>query len=195
MRYRVVKSAQIGDGVEIGDGSSVWDLVQIRENAHIGANCILGRGAYVGPGVTMGDNCKIQNHALVYDPASLGRGVFVGPAAVLTNDVYPRAIAPSGELKGAEGWESVGVTIGDGASIGARSVVLAGVNVGEWALVAAGSVVIRDVPPYAMVAGNPAVQKGWVGRAGVGLCFDGAGWTCPETGERYVENDGEIRPE
>ena len=71
----------------------------------VGENCTVGRGAYVGPGVEMGDNVKIQNYALVYDPARLGNGVFIGPAAVLTNDVYPRAIGPDGELKDTSAWE------------------------------------------------------------------------------------------
>jgi UDP-2-acetamido-3-amino-2,3-dideoxy-glucuronate N-acetyltransferase len=194
MTKRIVESAQIGEGVTIGDGTSVWDLVQIRENAALGTNCVVGRGAYIGPGVQIGDNVKIQNNALVYDPARLGDGVFIGPAAVLTNDVYPRAIDPSGELKDTSGWESQGVEVRKGASIGAGAVVLAGVTVGEWALVAAGATVIQDVPDFALVAGNPAVRKGWVGRSGRRLETAGnSAFRCRDTGDRFEEADGVLR--
>ena len=81
---------------QLGEGTSVWHLAQVREGAVLGANCVVGRGAYVGTGVRLGDNCKLQNYALVYEPAELEDGVFIGPAVVLTNDLYPRAITPDG---------------------------------------------------------------------------------------------------
>ena len=185
---RVQPSADVADDVVLGDGTSVWHLAQVRENASLGADCVIGRGAYIGSGVTMGDNCKVQNYALVYEPAVLGHGVFIGPAVVLTNDTYPRAVPVDGDLKSAADWEPVGVTIGDGASIGARSVCVAPLTIGRWALVAAGSVVTSDVPDHALVAGVPATRIGWVGRAGRRLSESGPGlWTCPETDERYRE--------
>jgi len=194
MTKKIVETAQIGEGVIIGDGSSVWDFVQIRENAVLGTNCVVGRGAYIGPGVQIGDNVKIQNNALVYDPARVADGVFIGPAAILTNDVYPRAIDPSGELKDTSGWESQGVDVKKGASIGARAVVLAGVTIGHWALVAAGATVIRDVPDYALVAGNPAVRKAWIGRSGRRLKPDGDNaYRCAHTGDRFEEADGVLQ--
>lgn len=184
----VVASADVDERAEIGAGSTVWHLAQVREGAVLGSNCIVGRGAYIGSGVQVGDNTKIQNHALVYEPARLGAGVFIGPAVVLTNDTYPRSVAPDGSLKGADDWEAVGVSVGDGASIGARAVCVAPLRIGTWAMVAAGAVVSRDVPDHALVVGVPARQIGWVGRAGRRLEEDGSGtWTCPETGERYRE--------
>ena len=136
----------------------------------------------------IGDNCKIQNYALVYEPASLGNGVFIGPAAVLTNDQFPRAVNPDGTLKSASDWEAVGVTIDDGASIGARAVCIAPVRIGKWALVAAGAVVTKDVPNFALVAGVPAKRIRWVGRMGLPLEDQGGGsWKCPESGELYRE--------
>ena len=123
-------------------------------------------------------------------------GVFIGPAAVLTNDTYPRAINPDGTLKSAYDWDPVGVTIREGASIGARAVCVAPVSVGRWAMIAAGSVVIRDVPDFALVAGVPAQRIGWVGRAGVQLESAGAGrWVCPLTASAYVETSGVLREE
>lgn len=193
MRARILPSAEIADTARIGEGSSVWHLAQVRESAVIGRNCVIGRGAYIGTGVHMGDNCKVQNYALVYEPARLGHGVFIGPAVVLTNDTYPRAVTPQGELKSASDWHPVGVTIGHGASVGARAVCVAPVTIGSWALVAAGAVVTGDVPAYALVVGVPAHQIGWVGRAGIRLREDSPGsWTCPTTGERFRENAGAL---
>ncbi|GIJ44578.1 acetylglucosamine-1-phosphate uridylyltransferase [Virgisporangium aliadipatigenens] len=188
---RVMPGADIDEKARIGDGTTVWHLAQVRENAVVGTRCNIGRGAYVGPGVRIGDNSKLQNYALVYEPAELGDGVFIGPAAVLTNDEFPRAVTPDGVLKTGEDWTAVGVVIGDGASIGARAVCVAPVRIGRWALVAAGAVVTTDVPDFALVVGVPARRVRWVGRAGVPLEPDGDGdFVCPKTGARYVETDG-----
>jgi UDP-2-acetamido-3-amino-2,3-dideoxy-glucuronate N-acetyltransferase len=192
---RIASSADVDETARLGDGTSIWHLAQVRENASLGAGCIVGRGAYVGIGVHLGRNCKIQNYALVYEPAELGDGVFVGPAAVLTNDTYPRAVSPDGALKSASDWESVGVTIHDGASIGARAVCIAPLTIGAWSLVAAGSVVTRDVAAHALVAGNPAQQIGWVGKTARRLQSSAPGeWRCPDTGETYTEESGILTP-
>ncbi|WP_182884558.1 acyltransferase [Microbispora sp. H10885] len=187
----IAPSADVDPSAAIGRGTRVWHLAQVREKARIGVSCILGRGAYVGPGVVLGDNVKVQNYALVYEPAVLEDGVFIGPAAVLTNDLYPRSADLTGRLKRDGDWEARGVQVREGAAVGARAVIVAGRTIGRYALVAAGAVVTRDVPDFALVAGNPARRIGWVGRAGRPLTpsSDG-GWVCPETGERYVEDAG-----
>jgi UDP-2-acetamido-3-amino-2,3-dideoxy-glucuronate N-acetyltransferase len=186
-------SADVDERAELGEGTTVWHLAQIREGARLGASCIVGRGAYVGSGAVLGDHVKLQNYALVYEPAVLGDGVFVGPAAVLTNDQYPRSVDPDGTLKRSHDWEPVGVAVGDGASIGARAVCVAPVRIGRWAMVAAGAVVTRDVPDFALVAGVPARRIGWVGRAGERLVPAGEPglWSCLRTGEKYREESGE----
>lgn len=183
-------SADVDERATLGEGTSVWHLAQVREGAVLGKGCIVGRGAYVGSGVRMGDHCKLQNYALVYEPAVLGDGVFVGPAVVFTNDHYPRSVTPDMQLKRGDDWEPVGVTVRDGASIGARAVCVAPVTIGAWAMVAAGSVVVKDVPDFALVAGVPARRIRWVGHAGVPLEPAGDNlWRCPQTGRTYVQTE------
>jgi acetyltransferase-like isoleucine patch superfamily enzyme len=191
---RIESTADVDDRATLGEGTTVWHLAQVREDARLGRGCIVGRGAYVGPGVIIGDNVKLQNYALVYEPAQLADEVFVGPAVVLTNDTYPRSTDVTGKLKRPADWAARGVVVRHGAALGARAVILAGVEVGRWALVAAGAVVTRDVPDFALVAGMPARRIGWVGRAGVPLEEAGGGqWRCPQTGELYAQADGQLQ--
>lgn len=193
MGVRIAPSADVSDAAVIGDGSQIWHLAQVREDVVLGESCIVGRGAYIGTGVTVGRNSKIQNYALVYEPATLGDGVFIGPAVVLTNDTYPRAINADGSQKSASDWHAVGVTIGEGAAIGARAVCVAPVTIGPWATVAAGAVVTKDVPAHAIVVGVPARQVGWVGEAGQPLVQEGSLWRCPVTSATYEVSDGRLQ--
>ncbi|MFJ6612514.1 acyltransferase [Streptomyces sp. NPDC091289] len=195
MNHRVQPTAQVDETAEIGAGSTVWELAQIREGARLGRDCVIGRGAYIGAGVRLGNNVKVQNLALVYEPAELADGVFVGPAVVLTNDRHPRSVDPEGRQKRGGDWEAVGVKVAEGASLGARSVCVAPVRIGRWAMVAAGAVVTTDVPDFGLVVGVPARRIGWVGRSGVRLveAADGPGvWECPRSGVRYEERDGRL---
>ncbi len=194
-RTPVVQStADVDETAVLGEGTTVWHLAQIRENARLGCDCIVGRGAYVGPGVVIGDKVKLQNYALVYEPSRLEDGVFVGPAAVLTNDQFPRSVDVAGKLKRPEDWIARGVVLREGASVGARAVILAGCVIGRWAMIGAGAVVTRDVPDFAVVVGMPARHAGWVGRAGVRLIESGDHtWRCPQTGEWYVEVGGRLQ--
>jgi len=159
---RIHETAEVSDQAQIGKNTKVWHHAQIRENARVGRNCIIGKGVYVDHDVVIGNNVKIQNGAFVYHGATLEDGVFIGPGACLTNDKYPRAILPTGELKGAEDWRVDPITIKRGASVGARAVVLPGVLIGRCAMIAAGAVVTRDVPDHGLVQGNPARLVGFV---------------------------------
>ena len=175
---------------QISEGVTIWHFAQVREDCFVGENVIIGRGAYLGNGVRVGPNCKIQNYALVYEPAVLEAGVFIGPGVILTNDQYPRAINPDGSQKSASDWNATGVTVREGASIGAGSICIAPVEIGAWALVAAGSTVTKNVPAFALMAGVPAKRIRWVGKAGLPLLDTGDGrFSCPKTGAQYFERD------
>jgi len=190
MAANIHNTADVAETASIAPSAHVWHYAQVREDASLGANCIVGRGAYIGTGVEVGDNCKIQNYALVYEPAKLANGVFIGPAVVFTNDQFPRAINEDGTPKSASDWEPVGVTVYEGASIGAQSVCIAPLTIGAWALIGSGSTVVKDVPSFALVVGNPAKRVGWVGRAGHPLTkAEDDHWVCPVTQRRYRQTD------
>lgn len=185
-------TADVADSAFVAATAKIWHYAQVREDAAIGENCVVGRGAYIGSGVEVGDNCKIQNYALVYEPAKLAAGVFVGPAVVFTNDQFPRAINADGSPKSPHDWVAVGVTVHEGASIGAKSVCIAPLTIGAWALVGSGSTVVKDVPEFALVVGNPARRIGWVGKAGQPLSQAADGlWVCPATSKQYKQTGPE----
>ena len=183
-------TADVAVSAQIGEGAAIWDYAKIREDCQLGENVIIGRGVYIGNGVRIDANCKIQNYALVYEPAILEAGVFIGPGVILTNDQYPRAVNPDGSQKDTGDWQATGVKVCEGASIGAGSICIAPVEIGAWALVAAGSTVVDNVPAFALVAGVPAKRVRWVGKSGVPLLSEGAGYfVCPKSGARYLECD------
>jgi UDP-2-acetamido-3-amino-2,3-dideoxy-glucuronate N-acetyltransferase len=169
----------------IHDSVQIWHNSHIRKDVSIGEKTVIGNSVYIGPGVKVGKNCKIQNNAQIYDPAEISDYVFIGPGVVLTNDRNPRATSPDGTPKLSNNWKPVAVKIELGASIGAGSICVAPIRIGSWALVAAGSVVIKDVPNFALVAGVPAKQIAWVGKAGYKLEVAEDEFKCPQTNIRY----------
>jgi UDP-2-acetamido-3-amino-2,3-dideoxy-glucuronate N-acetyltransferase len=160
------ETADVSDEAQVGEGTKIWHQAQIRENAIIGANCIIGKGVYIDFDVVIGNNVKIQNGASIYHGVTIEDGVFIGPDACLTNDKYPRAITPAGDLKQDQDWEVGHITVRYGASLGARVVVLPDVVVGKFAMVGAGAVVVRDVPDQGLVQGNPGRLVGFVCKCG-----------------------------
>ena len=159
-------TADVSSEAQVGPGTRIWRQAQVREGAVIGAQCILAKGVYIDRDVQVGNRVKIQNNASLYHGVTLADGVFVGPHACLTNDRFPRAVTPQGQLKGDADWVVDEIRVGYGASIGAAATVLPGVEIGAWALVGAGAVVTATVPAHALVLGCPARLAGVVCRCG-----------------------------
>jgi acetyltransferase-like isoleucine patch superfamily enzyme len=162
--YFVHPTAEVEPGAEVGAGTRIWRQAHVRGHACIGEQCNIGKGVFLDEHVRIGSRVKIQNHTSVFEGVTLEDGVFVGPHVCFTNDLFPRAITPAGDLKTADDWEVTPTLVRYGASIGGGSVIRCGVTIGEFALVGAGSVVTRDVPPHALVFGNPARPHGYVCR-------------------------------
>ncbi|HZQ03857.1 MAG TPA: acyltransferase [Gaiellaceae bacterium] len=143
------------DDVDFGEGV----VVQAFTNLY---GCRIGDGSRVGPfveiqrGAVVGARCKISSHSFVCAGVELGDEVFVGHGVVFTNDRYPRATTADGALRRDEDWVLERTIVRRRASIGSGAVVLCGLTIGEGAIVGAGAVVTRDVPDGAVVAGNPA---------------------------------------
>jgi acetyltransferase-like isoleucine patch superfamily enzyme len=160
--FYVHPSAEVEPGAEIGAGTRIWRQAHIRDHASIGEMCNIGKGVYVETNVHIGSRVKIQNNVSVFEGVTIEDGVFVGPHVCFTNDMFPRAITPDGQLKSADDWTITPTRVQYGASIGAGSVIVCGVTIGEFALIGAGSVVTKDVAPYTLVFGNPARFHGYV---------------------------------
>jgi UDP-2-acetamido-3-amino-2,3-dideoxy-glucuronate N-acetyltransferase len=170
--------------VEIGEGTKIWHFVHILAGSRIGARCVIGQNAMVGPNVQIGNGCKIQNNVSIYEGVTLEDDVFCGPSMVFTNVMLPRAHV-------SRKTEFLPTLVRQGASIGANATIVCGHTIGAYAMIGAGAVVTKDVPPYALLIGNPARRVGWVSRSGEKL---GADLTCPRTGERYHECGESIVP-
>lgn len=179
-------TAIVDDGAFIGEGSRVWHWVHVSSGAQIGQGCSLGQNVFVAGDVVVGDNCKIQNNVSLYDAVSLEDDVFCGPSMVFTNVYNPRAaVTRKNEYRR--------TIVRRGATLGANCTIVCGVTVGCYAFVAAGAVVNRDVSDYALMAGVPARQIGWMSQHGerLDLPLDGSGSaTCPATGTTYTLKDG-----
>jgi UDP-2-acetamido-3-amino-2,3-dideoxy-glucuronate N-acetyltransferase len=160
--YSIHPTAEVSQDAHIGTGTRIWNQVQVREHAEIGDACNIGKSVYIDAHVQIGSQVKIQNYVSVFEGVTIEDGVFIGPHVCFTNDLLPRAITPDGKLKGASDWKITPTRVKYGASVGAGSIILCGVTIGEFALIGAGSIVTRDVPPHALVFGNPARQHGYV---------------------------------
>ncbi|MBA2677330.1 MAG: N-acetyltransferase [Ktedonobacteraceae bacterium] len=159
-------TAEVSAEATIGDDTRIWNHSKVREGATIGSECNIGQNVYIDFAVSVGSRVKIQNNVSIYHGVTIESGVFIGPHVCFCNDRIPRAITPDGHLKSAADWHVSPITVGYGASIGARSVIVPGVTIGRFAMIGAGSVVSRSVPDYALVYGNPARIQGYVCECG-----------------------------
>ena len=178
-------SAIVDAGAVLGPGTRVWHFSHVCGGARIGADCSLGQNVFVGNDVVIGNGVKIQNNVSVYDAVTLEDEVFCGPSMVFTNVYNPRA----GIVRKNQYRRTV---VKRGASIGAIATIVCGVTVGRYAFVGAGAVVKRDVPDFALMAGVPARQIGWISRFGERLALPLAGTgeaACPHTGDVYLLRD------
>jgi UDP-2-acetamido-3-amino-2,3-dideoxy-glucuronate N-acetyltransferase len=141
--------------VEIGEDVLIDDFVNLYE-CRIGAGTKIAVFVEVGKGVRIGERCNIACHAYICPGVTIEDEVFIGERVNFINDMYPRATNPSGNLATASDWSLRPTLVKRGARIGARAVIMCDVTVGEYAVIQPGSVVTKDVPPGAVVSGNPA---------------------------------------
>ncbi|MCS6973339.1 MAG: N-acetyltransferase [Cyclobacteriaceae bacterium] len=184
--YFAHPTAVIDEGCIIGKGTKIWHFSHIMPNSIIGENCNLGQNVVVSPDVILGNNVKVQNNVSIYTGVICEDDVFLGPSMVFTNVINPRsAINRRSEYRK--------TIVRRGATIGANATIVCGIEIGAYAFIGAGAVVIRDVPPYALVVGNPARQTGWMSEYGHKLRFNEQGLaTCPESGQQYCLVNGKV---
>jgi len=183
MDYFVHESSYVDEGVSIGSGTKIWHFCHIQKGARIGERCSLGQNVNVSNNVIIGNGVKIQNNVSVYEGVELEDFVFCGPSMVFTNDLTPRAKYP----KGSAGY--IKTLIKYGATIGANATIVCGNTVGRWAMIASGAVVTKDVPDYALMAGVPAKQIGWVCECGMPLKD---GLKCKDCNREYELANGKL---
>ena len=182
MTTTIHPTAIVDEGAHIGQGTRIWHWVHICAGARIGERCSFGQNVFVGNDVVIGNNCKVQNNVSLYDAVTLEDDVFCGPSMVFTNVHNPRAAVIRKD-------EYRRTRVKRGATIGANATLVCGVTLGEYAFIAAGAVVTRDVKPYALMAGVPARQIGWMSQHGerLDLPLSGQGSArCPHTGITYI---------
>ena len=180
------ETATVDEGCTIGKDTKIWHYSHIMPECVIGAGCNIGQNVFIASDVVLGNNVKIQNNVSLYSGVTCDDDVFFGPSCVFTNVRNPRSAINRKS-------EYVKTHVGKGATIGANATVICGNNIGEYAFIGAGAVVTKDVPPYALIVGNPGRQIGRVSEYGHRLNFDEENMAvCPESKEKYVLSGGKV---
>jgi UDP-2-acetamido-3-amino-2,3-dideoxy-glucuronate N-acetyltransferase len=179
LNYFSHPTSVIDEDCIIGEGTKIWHFSHIMSGCRIGKNCNLGQNVVISPGVILGDHVKVQNNVSVYNGVICEDEVFLGPSVVFTNILNPRsAITRKDQYKK--------TIVRKGASIGANATIICDNEIGAFAMIGAGAVITKTVPAYALMAGNPAKQIGWVSEWGHRLHFDSSGYAvCPESAQHY----------
>jgi UDP-2-acetamido-3-amino-2,3-dideoxy-glucuronate N-acetyltransferase len=138
---------------DIGTGTVIWQYSVVLPGAVIGKNCNINAHCFIENDVVIGDNVTVKCGVYLWDGLRIGNNVQIGPNATFVNDLYPRA---------KQSFRLQQTTLCDGVSVGASVTVLGGVTVNKYALIGAGSLVTKDIPPYSLWFGNPAVFKGYI---------------------------------
>jgi UDP-2-acetamido-3-amino-2,3-dideoxy-glucuronate N-acetyltransferase len=196
---RLHPTALIEDGVEIGDGSSVWDNVHIRgPQTRIGRDTIIGEKSYVAYGVEIGDRVKINAFVYICTMVTIEDGVMISAGTTFTNDRYPRATTPDlTTLRSSDpDDDTLPTLVRAGTTIGARAVIGPGIELGRFCMVGMGAVVTRSVPDFHLVVGHPARTIAALCRCGEpfaravgGKLEDCTDATCHSCGLRYAVRD------
>ena len=184
----VHKSSFVDDGADIGEGSKIWHFSHVMAGARVGRRCNIGQNVVISPGVIIGDDVKIQNNVSIYTGVILEAGVFCGPSMVFTNVATPRSHVSRKH-------EFLPTRVEKGATLGANSTIVCGHTIGRYAFVGAGAVVTRDVPPYALVVGNPGRVTGWMCECGVKLTAGPSlppRASCPSCATVYAASNGTL---
>ena len=182
--YFFHETAVVDPGCSIGEGTKIWHFSHIMPGAVLGKYCNIGQNVVISPEVILGKNVKVQNNVSIYTGVECEDDVFLGPSMVFTNVINPRSAVIRRD-------QYLQTKVGKGASIGANATIVCGNPIGEYAFIGAGAVVTKEVPPYALVVGNPAKHIGWMSEHGHRLQFDGNNQAqCPESGDYYkLENN------
>lgn len=186
-KYFAHETAVIDNGAVIGDDTKIWHFCHIMSGSEIGSDCNIGQNVVISPEVKLGNNVKVQNNVSIYTGVICEDDVFLGPSMVFTNINNPRSavIRRSQYLR---------TNVGKGATIGANATIICGNNIGEYAFVGAGAVVTKDIPPYALVVGNPSRQIGWMSEYGHRLKFDANEIAvCPESKQEYKLTGNKVK--
>jgi UDP-2-acetamido-3-amino-2,3-dideoxy-glucuronate N-acetyltransferase len=182
--FFVHETAIVDEECQIGSGTKIWHFSHILQGSKIGKRCNIGQNVVIGPDVTIGKNCKIQNNVSVYKGVVLEDGVFCGPSMVFTNIYNPRAeINKMDQIRP--------TLVKKGATIGANATIICGITLERHCFIGAGAVVTKNVLAYALVAGNPAKQIGWMCECGERLKDS---LECPSCGKLYEERTEGIAP-
>ena len=185
--YFAHPTAVIDSDCQIGEGTKIWHFSHLMTGCVLGKNCNIGQNVVISPRVILGNSVKVQNNVSVYTGVTCDDEVFLGPSCVFTNVLNPRSGIDRREA-------FVRTHVGKGATIGANATIVCGHDIGMYAFIGAGAVVTKNVPPYALLVGNPARQTGWMSEFGHRLNFDENGIAvCPESKQEYRIEENTVR--